>query len=268
MKKSMELKMSLHSEPITNGLFSDRLKLEYFSNGPFNHVVIDDFFIEEFAMKIVSELPDYNTDNPDASYNNSIEKKRTIQDWRKFGPATYKAFATLVGAPFTSFLAEIIGQPYLTADYGLHGGGVHMHQAGDYLNTHYDYDIHPKMDMQRKLNIIIYMQPDWKDEWGGNLGLWSHNEETNQPKELVKSIVPKFNRAVIFDTTQNSWHGVTEGIFTPPGIYRRSLAAYYLIPVDSMYDIEHARKKALFVPRLDQIGDETVEQFCKSRSEM
>jgi Rps23 Pro-64 3,4-dihydroxylase Tpa1-like proline 4-hydroxylase len=154
----------------------------------------------------------------------------------------------------------------LVPDYGLHGGGVHMHSSGDYLNAHLDYDIHPKMSMQRKLNIIIYMQPDWKDEWGGNLGLWTHDSETNQPKELVKSIVPKFNRAVIFDTTQNSWHGVTEGIFTPPGIYRRSLAAYYLIPAQTGYNVEHARKKALFVPRIEQQGNKEVEQFCKTRS--
>jgi len=258
----MELKMSSHSELIINPLNSEKLQQEFFSSTPFNHVVIDNFWSEDFAMIIASELPDYNTNETDANYDNPIEKKKTIQDWVKFPKNVYKAFSILVGHSFTSFVGGFIRQPNLVADFGLHGGGIHMHKAGDYLNAHYDYDIHPKMDMQRKLNIIIYMQPDWKDVWGGNLGLWSHDSETNQPKELIKSIVPKFNRAVIFDTTQNSWHGVTEGIFAPEGIYRRSLAAYYLIPPLNNIDLDHSRKKALFVPRPEQRGNKDIEDFC------
>jgi Rps23 Pro-64 3,4-dihydroxylase Tpa1-like proline 4-hydroxylase len=149
------------------------------------------------------------------------------------------------------------------ADFGLHGGGIHMHQAGDYLNTHLDYDIHPKLDMKRKLNLIVYLNPNWQESWGGNLGLWSHNEETEQPKDCIVSVTPLFNRAVLFDTTQNSWHGVTEGITSPEGQYRKSLAFYYLIPTD---DISNKRQKALFTPRKEQSGDEKVMDFIKVRS--
>ena len=138
-----------------------------------------------------------------------------------------------------------------------------MHQAGDYLNVHFDYDIHPKLDMKRKLNLIVYMNPNWQESWGGNLGLWSHDEEAQQPKELIKSIPPLFNRAVIFDTTQNSWHGVTEGIFSPEGQYRKSIATYYLIPTD---DVKNKRQKALFVPRAEQKDNEEVKELIKKRS--
>jgi Rps23 Pro-64 3,4-dihydroxylase Tpa1-like proline 4-hydroxylase len=117
--------------------------------------------------------------------------------------------------------------------------------------------------MKRKLNLIVYLNPNWQESWGGNLGLWSHNEETEQPKDCIISVTPLFNRAVLFDTTQNSWHGVTEGITSPEGQYRKSLAFYYLIPTD---DISNKRQKALFTPRKEQSGDEKVMDFIKVRS--
>jgi 2OG-Fe(II) oxygenase superfamily len=245
---------------LVNGLDIDKLKSDFFSNKPFNHVIIDSFFDENFALEVARELPDYN--------NNQFDVKKTIQNWSMFPPNVYKAFNLLVGQYFTLLLREITEQPWLTPDYGLHGGGIHMHQAGDYLNTHCDYEIHPKLDMKRKLNIIVYMEPTWRSNWGGNLELWSHDPKTNRPKELVSSIMPRFNRAVIFDTTQNSWHGVTGGIFSPQGVYRKSLAAYYLIPATDEELNASLRKKALFTPRLDQLNNSEVEEFIKKRLEM
>jgi len=234
----------------------------FVNSKPFNHVVIDNFFTDGVARSIFDGMPGYD-DNMDANYDNAIEKKRTIQNWTKFSKNVYKAMSYLVDVTFTDKLAYIIDDFSLVADYGLHGGGIHMHQSGDYLNTHLDYDIHPKLGMRRKLNLIVYLNPNWQEEWGGNIGLWSHDERTNQPKELLQSIWPKFNRAVIFDTTQNSWHGVTEGITAPEGQYRKSLAIYYLIPAS---DIDNKREKALFVPREEQKGDDGVMDLIKTRS--
>ena len=236
---------------------------EKFSNSePFNHVVIDDFFVDDIARNIFDEMPDYDG-NIDAKYDNALEKKRTIQNWTKFPKNVYKVMSHLVNEPFVGKLAYLTNEFKLEPDYGMHGGGIHMHQAGDYLNVHLDYDIHPKMDMKRKLNLIIYLNPKWQKKWGGNLGLWSHDDKTNQQKELVKSIWPKFNRAVLFDTTQNSWHGVTEGIFAPEGQYRKSLALYYLIPTT---DIDNKRQRALYVPRPEQKGDDEVMNLIKTRA--
>ena len=240
----------------------DYLRYEFCRAKPFNHVVIDNFFKHDVALAIANEIPGYDGEM-DAKYDNAIERKRTVQNWTKFSKNVYKVMSELVGQEFTWNLRYVTDQPELVADFGLHGGGMHLHEAGDYLNVHLDYDIHPKMDMKRKLNIIIYLNPEWQVSWRGNLGLWSHDEETNQPKELESSIIPIFNRAVLFDTTQNSWHGVTEGIFCPEGQYRKSLALYYLIPTD---DLDNKRQKALFVPRQEQKGDESVEKLIKTRS--
>jgi len=229
---------------------------------PFNHVVIDNFFVEDFACKIYDDMADHD-ENVDIEYNNPIEKKRTIQNWTKFKKNVYQALTYLVDQEFTNNLKIISHQKELMPDYGLHGGGIHMHKSGDYLNVHVDYDIHPKLDMKRKLNLIVYMNPNWQESWGGNIGLWTHDDTTIAPKDLVVSITPLFNRAVLFDTTQNSWHGVTEGITAPKGQYRKSLALYYLIPER---DITDKRQKALFFPREEQKGDMSIENFIKMRS--
>lgn len=115
-----------------------------------------------------------------------------------------------------------------------------MHGAGGSLNPHLDYSIHPKLPLQRKLNLIVYLSQDLKETHGGHFGLWTGE---NSPDTLVKEIAPKFNRAIIFDTTQNSWHGLSRECVAPDGIYRKSIAIYYLTDLP-----EHAdtRSRALF----------------------
>jgi len=150
------------------------LRGKFLSAKPFNHVVIDNFFKYDVAMSIVENLPGYDSE-VDATYDNAIEKKRTVQNWTKFPKSVYSAMTELVSQEFTDHLRFMTGEEELVADFGLHGGGMHLHQAGDYLNVHLDYDIHPKLNMKRKLNIIIYLNPEWQVSWRGNLGLWSQN---------------------------------------------------------------------------------------------
>jgi Rps23 Pro-64 3,4-dihydroxylase Tpa1-like proline 4-hydroxylase len=230
---------------------------------PFNHVVIDDFFLPEIAEEISNEFPDYNDDNL-IRYENVLENKRTTNRWDVFGKRTYQAFALLGRPNFMFKMRELVGEPNtseLKLDHGLHGGGYHMHGSGGNLNIHLDYNIHPKIGEQRKLNIIIYMTKDWNKDWGGGLELWS-SDENGEPKEMSKMVENVFNRAVIFDTTQNSWHGLPKNLTCPEGVYRKSLAAYYVQPAPSKTD---PRKRALYVPREDQKNDENVKDFIKKR---
>ena len=119
------------------------------------------------------------------------------------------------------------------------------------------------MGLQRKLNVIVYLNSQWEDDWGGELGFWSQNNEKKGPGNLVKSIKPLFNRAVIFDTSQNSWHGIIGSLKLPNEQYRRSLALYYLTEASST---SAKRGKALFAPTKDQIGDKNIEELIKKRS--
>ena len=111
-------------------------------------------------------------------------------------------------------------------------------------------------------NIIIYLNSSWKPKWGGNLGLWS-NESEKKPGNLVKEIEPKFNRAVLFDTTQNSWHGLPNPLKCPKNQYRKSLAVYYLCDPPRKVS---KRGKALFAPTPDQEGDKSILKLIKTRS--
>jgi Rps23 Pro-64 3,4-dihydroxylase Tpa1-like proline 4-hydroxylase len=137
-----------------------------------------------------------------------------------------------------------------------------MHGKGGKLNIHQDYSIHPKIPYERKLNIIIHLSQNWKPEWGGGIEFWSHNEETNKPKEMVKKYDLKFNRAVIFDTTQHSWHGLPEPLKCPEDHFRKTLAIYYVqSPSETVCD----RFRALFVPTKEQENDASVLDLIEKR---
>lgn len=238
------------------------VKHEFKSGEPFNHVAIDDFFLSDIAEKISEEFPDFN-DATLGQYDNTFGLKKVKNHWDDFPRYTYQALTFLGREYFVSKMKYILDEPELWLDIGLNGGGYHMHGTGGALNIHLDYNIHPKLGEQRKLNIIMYLAKDWQAEWGGGLELWSSKEDTKRPKECVKIIDNKFNRAVLFDTTQYSWHGFQKYLSCPEGIQRKSLAAYYVRPAPENAE---PRGKALFVPREDQKNDPEFEDLVKRRA--
>ena len=227
---------------------------------PFDHYVIDNFVTEEMGHNLSSQFPDYNSASW-FEYNNPLERKRTIRDWGMFPSETYQLFSYLCGDQL-DIIKELTGCYDLYSDYGLHGAGWHIHKRGDHLNVHLDYSIHPYAKLQRKYNLIIYLTPDWDPSWGGGLELWSHNQQLNLPSIKVKTIDCKFRRAVLFDTTQNSWHGVSEPINCPEGVYRRSVAMYYLTTPDEDTD---QRNRALYAPREDQKNSADIIDLINKR---
>lgn len=228
---------------------------------PFDHCVVDGFFEEDVAYKLSGEFPEYASEDW-YFYNNAIEHKKALNNWEKFPPTTYKAFSLLQAPALTDLLAEALGQK-IYVDHGLNGGGWHIHGTGGNLNPHLDYSIHPKIGLERVLNIIIYLSPELQPEHGGYLGLWGHDGENQAPGELVSEIEPRFNRAIIFNTTQNSWHGMSRKLDVPAGIYRKSLAIYYLR--DPAVGVDQ-RGRALFAPREEQQGDESVLETIRLRA--
>ena len=234
----------------------------YGKEGPFNHIIIDNFFIEDLAMKLFNEFPNYE-DKRWHNYDNPIEVKKICNNWNLVPKNTYQTFQFLNSPDFINLISnEILNQKKIYADYGLNGGGWHIHKKGGKLNPHLDYSLHPKSGKQRKLNIIIYVNPNWSEDWGGQLGFWD-NSSAEKPGELKKIIWSKFNRAVIFDTTQNSWHGLPNPIKCPKEESRKSLAVYYLCEPPEIVD---KREKALFAPTKEQEGDDEVLELIKKRA--
>ena len=237
--------------------------IEYDSN-PFDHWIINDFLDVDTARQASKEFIDYDYPTEEIiHYSGWIAEKKACNRWDRFPPLTYRIFSNLLSVDFVDYLSKITGIFPLYPDIGLHGGGWHMHGTGGNLNVHKDYSVHPKLGLRRKLNLIVYLSENWNPEWGGAIEFWSHNEQNNRPLALEKSIDCMYNRAVLFDTTQNSWHGLPTPLTCPKGKYRKSIAMYYLTDADGD---EEVRKRALFAPRKEQENDPNVLELIKERT--
>jgi Rps23 Pro-64 3,4-dihydroxylase Tpa1-like proline 4-hydroxylase len=236
---------------------------QWATQGPFDHVVITDFFHADVATSLAAEFPATTSELYNGQYENALEIKKTCNIWDRFPPNTYSVLNYLNSTAFVSLIAELTGCQNLYSDPGLHGGGWHAHPPGGKLNVHKDYSLHPKTGLQRKFNLLVYLNPDYETGWGGELGLWSNGPD-NQPDSLARVIEPKFNQAVIFDTTQDSWHGLEIPNRFPSGQDRKSLALYYLTDPPQFVD---QRQRALFAPSADQKNDSAVLELIQRRSQ-
>ncbi len=249
---------------ILNTISWESLRDQFLSAKPFNHIIIDNFFTDEVAALLTSEFPDYE-DDCWSCYDTALENKKTLNHWDRFQENIYRVMAFLNNQKFVDCIESLTGISDIQPDIGLNGAGLHLHKTGGKLNVHLDYSLHPKLKLERRLNIIIYLSDNWKGEWGGGLQLWSHDASKEQPLKCEKKIEVKFNRAVIFDTTQNSWHGLPEDLKCPEGIYRKSLAIYYLTEPRSHIS---ERGKALFSPHGTQKDDQGILDLIKKRADL
>jgi hypothetical protein len=214
-----------------------RLKAEFNSASPFPFVVIPNFFKPEVAEKIYQAFP--KPEGSDAQqwvkegwnvYDNPIEGKLTIDDpnvMHKHSPMFTDVWDTLESPDLVDIISGITGIENLEKDPHRHGAGLHYHPPNGRLEMHLDYSIHPITGKERRLNLLIYMNKDWQDDWNGKLELWEGNKDamTNGP---VHSISPKYNQAVLFRTSDISWHGMPQPVQCPEGIGRKSIAIYYV----------------------------------------
>jgi|TARA_B100000035_G_C21014378_1_gene561069 Rps23 Pro-64 3,4-dihydroxylase Tpa1-like proline 4-hydroxylase len=223
--------------------------------------VIDNFLDEEIAEKISKEFPDYDSDAW-YGYDNVVENKKINMSWYRLPETTYQTFSHFCSPSFVKNIQEMMGTGTLYPDYGLHGGGFHIHRRGGKLNLHRDYSMHPKLKLRRKVNLIIFLSKNWDSSWGGSLELWTNDFEKNQPKDKLIEIECVFNRAVIFDTTEPYWHGLPTPLECPDGVYRKTLAMYYL---DEPEERTEKRYRALFAPSEIQKGDQDILEFIQKR---
>jgi hypothetical protein len=234
---------------------------KYKSQKTFPYTVIDNFFSENIANKLEKEFPSYN-DKRLHVYNNYCEVKKTLNVWNFFPQLTYNIFTILNSNKITKLITKFLKTPNVISDNGLHGGGWSMMSKDGKLNPHLDYSLHPKIKAQRKFNLIIFLSKNWKKNWGGELSFYLKNQSNKKmPGKLFKKIEPKFNRAVIFDTSRYSWHGVEE---IKANCIRKTIAVYYLIPLKKNSLIK--RQRALYSPTKKQIYNKKILKFIKLRS--
>jgi Rps23 Pro-64 3,4-dihydroxylase Tpa1-like proline 4-hydroxylase len=194
---------------------------EYASARPFPHVALDGVFGEELLDAVLSEFPSADQDEW-LQFESERERKLANNRDTSMGDTTRMLLAELNSGAFIDFLERLTGISGLVGDPHLEGGGMHQIERGGHLDIHIDFNRHPRTRLDRRLNVLVYLNRDWDEEWGGALELWSPDMHRRE-----RAIPPLFNRMVVFGTTEHSYHGHPEPLACPEDRSRRSLALYY-----------------------------------------
>ncbi len=189
---------------------------------PYPHIVIDDFLRPSDAASIAAAFP--GPGDPiawDHYAAPGYEVKLGCGDETKLPESIRRAIHHLNGGPFIDVLETLTGIPHLLPDPHLLGGGIHLTREGGHLGIHADFNWHKQIQAHRRLNLLIYLTPDWRPEYGGELELWDTHAAAR-----VLTVEPRFNRAVLFSTRSDTFHG-HPNVWTPANVHRQSIALYY-----------------------------------------
>lgn len=195
---------------------------EYQNAEPFPNIYFRDFLNPEYLDTVADEFPDLSK-KESISYKSDKEIKFAGKGESFFGPKTKDLMHFLNSEPFLNFLQiltgieePLIGDPYFS------GGGQHEIKRGGLLKVHADFNKHPFLELDRRINVLVYLNKDWKEEYGGHFELWD-----KEMSNCVKKILPEFNTVAIFSTTSKSFHGHPDPLQCPENRSRKSLALYY-----------------------------------------
>lgn len=223
---------------------------------PFNHIVLDNLFEDSLLEEVLSEL--------EAEKNWDIRNDEKIQvKWRsnwksdsEVPPKTFSLISYLNSGDFLRKLSKVTGIDGIIPDPYLSGGGFNQINQGGTLAVHADGNWHDLMGVHRRLNLIIYLNKDWDESWGGHFEAWSKTEG-NKPNQCEKKIAPNFNRTVIFKTDDFSFHGHPTPLKCPSDRSRRSLILYYYTntrPKEEVQSLDNKHRALFHNP--DDIGIE------------
>lgn len=194
---------------------------------PFPHLVIDEFLDRGFCRELQAGFPSFD---PAQARNElgEIGAKAAYPRVAELGPAFAKFDALLQSAGFLSLISRLTSIPGLMYDAEYVGGGAHLNMNGQDLDQHVDFNYHPRTQAHRRLNLLLYLNDEWREDWGGCLELQS-NPRGPRERNLVERIVPLANRCVIFETSERSWHGFSRIAMPPEYAHagRRSMAVYF-----------------------------------------
>lgn len=208
---------------------------------PFPHAVFDDFLDPAPLKEALAAFPD--AADPKWRHYVHYNSKKLAQTKRELiPPAALRVIDELNSPRFLSFLSRLTGIEGLEPDPSLEGGGLHQIVRGGFLNIHADFTSHPhRKDWARRVNVLVYLNEDWKEEYGGHLQLWDQ-----QAKSCVGKVLPVFNRCLVFSTDPTSFHGHPEPLTCPEGRSRKSIALYYFTKTARPY-----ARSTEYVPRPD-----------------
>jgi Rps23 Pro-64 3,4-dihydroxylase Tpa1-like proline 4-hydroxylase len=194
----------------------------YRSASPFPHAVIDGLIPIEVARACHDEFAQASREHWQVYTDEGNTRKLELSDETRMGPVSRHLVAQFNGRVMIEFLQELTGIQGVVGDPHLIGGGLHELGPGGFLRVHADFNVHPLLALDRRLNLLLYLNEDWNESWGGELELWDA-----QMAGRADPIVPDLGRMVIFNVTDTSFHGNPNRVSCPPDRARRSLAFYY-----------------------------------------
>jgi len=225
---------------VADGLFLDSKLARVFGEGlsgdycfadPYPHIVIDNFLPDQLLEEILENFPKEKLQGDkfyDAGYRGLNKRQIHPESCSSYMRNVFNFFNS---SPILQFLEGLTTIEALMGDAHFNGGGFHEISTGGKLGIHADFRINEQLHLNRRLNMLIYLNKDWQDSYGGLLELW---DKTGSRK--VDGIAPIFNRCVIFNTDADSYHGHPDPLNTPPEITRKSIALYYYTASQRVYE--------------------------------
>lgn len=231
----------------------------YRNASPFPHLVVDNLFDSKLIKDLENQFP-----KPQASswyrYENVFEKK-LAQPHLEWMPIAIREFLLeLNGSKFVRLLEVLTGIPNLLVDHEFNGGGLHQTERGGKLDIHADYNFHPKTKLHRRINLILYLNSEWPEIYGGHLEFWD-----SKMRQRLRRFLPTSNRLVVFNTSDVSFHGHPEALQCPHDQTRKSIAIYYYSRERPLAEIS-APHSTLFQRRPDDPLSPMIEELRKNRS--
>lgn len=234
---------ALHFDAEDCRQLGERLHESYVTAQPYPHVVMDEFLDPGLLRSVADGYP--SRENKAYFDRNQERLKYQYSPSEVEHDGLRNLLEQLNSQAFLGFLEALTGIDGLVPDPYYMGGGLHETLPGGHLSVHADFNIHGKLRLERRLNFLLYLNDDWEPEFGGDLELWDAEMTARQ-----KSVAPVIGRAVVFNTTLDSFHGHPEPLRCPPGRSRRSIATYYYTaPENGVASLP--KRTTIFRPRKD-----------------
>ncbi|HLM97924.1 MAG TPA: 2OG-Fe(II) oxygenase [Bryobacteraceae bacterium] len=210
------------SEVVRN---ADAYRHAFLHRDPFKHVVIESFFEPSFAERLLADFPSFN---PRLATNELglTARKAVNTNIREISPVYQQLYEAIGSKPFLDLVSRISGISDLILDPRMYGGGTHDNQHGQELDPHVDFNYDEAQKLHRRLNLIVYMNKEWSGDWGGALEI--HSNPRDPATNRISSYDPLFNRCVMFETNERSWHGFPKIDLPEPKrhLSRKSISIY------------------------------------------
>lgn len=242
----------------------ERLAIDFQAGKPYKHLVLDNFFRQDVADKLYDNFP--SVEKLTKHWKGMNENKSEGSNFSDFDPIFTQVRNEIMSPEFAQWMEKVTGiKGVFVTDDSL-GTGLHQGSDGSFLDIHVDFNIHHVKNVYRRLNFLVYLNKNWKEEYGGGMEMWNADMT-----KMEKVVMPLLNRVLIFETSEISYHGYSK-ITLPPGETRKSFYTYFYTPITDP-TILNKYHDTIFKPKpgdstLKKVGTntkETLKNFIKGQ---